>query len=279
MTQNRMKGIMTVFVLVLVLAGYSVTNSSAKTFLMSRFGSTPTGWMAQGGNDIYFMNWTENSNQLVGQLQNANFDGWKASGSSHAFNAIHNGSNISVTFTGSAWTDGFGGKVLTGTFKSSELQLLFPQKNGNLATVVFKSATVQDYNNAVAAFQRQRNQELAQQQAEQQSKDAAQQQQDQARLVQLKAQQAEAQKAGEAQRVQQEQVRQVQEQTRQAEEKARLAQQEQVLAQQEQARQAQEQTRQAEEKARLAQQEQALAQQEQARQAQEQASQAQQAHQ
>ena len=148
------------------------------------------------------MNWTENNNQLVGQLQDANFDGWKANGSAHAFNAIHNGSNISVTFTRSPWTDGFGGKVITGTFKSYELQLLFPQQNGNFATVVFNPATVQDFNNAVATFQRQRNQELAQKQAEQHANDQLQQQQEQARLAQLKDQQAKAQKAWDAQQAQ-----------------------------------------------------------------------------
>jgi len=90
---------------------------------------------------VMFVQWTEAEKQLVGQIQALYATSDQTIGTesrNRPFKGIRNGDSISLTFNDDT--------VLTGTLTNNELSLVFPDRSGNLNTMVLKPATVADYN-------------------------------------------------------------------------------------------------------------------------------------
>lgn len=109
----------------------------------------PQGYLWTSSTEVDFIQWTEDSgHHLSGTLQSvtATSDNTVKS-TTAAFTGIHDGSNISITFS----TLGFS-STLTGTLNGDTLTLTVPDQNGLLATDAFHLASVQEYNSAVSAL-------------------------------------------------------------------------------------------------------------------------------
>ncbi len=100
-----------------------------------------------------FLRWTEADKKLNGQLQIfAKQTNGKQStdSSSHTFEGVLSGENVSIKFTGSVWTDGLAGTTWTGTLKNKTLSLVAPMNDGTLQTYALQPGTVNEYNQVVA---------------------------------------------------------------------------------------------------------------------------------
>ena len=115
-------------------------------------GNDQKGYLHAGTDSVLFLQWTEINGKLNGQM-NVFFAkggrGRSTGASSHSFEGVSDGKNISLNFTGSQWTDGLGGRTWTGTISGNELTLVIPANNGTLSPVKFSAGTVAQYNQAV----------------------------------------------------------------------------------------------------------------------------------
>src|SRR5260370_35255551 len=106
----------------------------------------------------------ENNNQISGQLEGVD----TTNGLTHKYNdaltGILNNGQISLSTSIFGFTE-----TLTGTFDGSTLTLNIPDSSGQLNSVVFRTATVDDYNQAVNTFETGISQQHATQQAEHRS--------------------------------------------------------------------------------------------------------------
>lgn len=115
-------------------------------------GNDQNGYMHADSDGVMFIRWTEINNRLNGQLSVFYAKGGrgKSTGtSSHSFEGISDGKNISLNFTGSQFTEALSGKTWTGTISGDELTLVIPASNGTLAPVKFSAGTVEQYNQTV----------------------------------------------------------------------------------------------------------------------------------
>jgi hypothetical protein len=118
-------------------------------------GSDQKGYLHADSQSVIFLHWTEINGRLNGQMNifyAKGVRGKTTQNSSHSFEGVSDGKNISLNFTGSQWTDGLGGKTWTGTISDSELTLVIPVNNGILEPVKFSVGTVEQYNQAVVAI-------------------------------------------------------------------------------------------------------------------------------
>ena len=76
--------------------------------------SKEKGYIYQSDNQAVFINWTEDNNNFVGQMQVTDLTDSGIQSSNHAFNGVLNGTNLSLTITGSILNDGWTGKVFRG---------------------------------------------------------------------------------------------------------------------------------------------------------------------
>ena len=148
-----------IVVLVILLIGGCGTNtatspSSATSATTVKTDSKEKGYIYKSSNEAMFITWTEDSNKkIVGQLQITDLTNTGIQSTNHAINGVINGSNISITITGSIWNDGAAGKVFTGTLNgNSQLTLLLPASNGTLTSIPFTSGNANDFNNLVTTF-------------------------------------------------------------------------------------------------------------------------------
>lgn len=119
-------------------------------------GSDQKGYLHSDGSSAMFLQWTAINSKLNGQMNVFYAKGSRGKStetSSHSFEGVSDGKNISLNFTGSQWTDRLGGKTWTGTISGSELTLVIPVNGGTLAPVKFNAGTVQQYNQAVLDIQ------------------------------------------------------------------------------------------------------------------------------
>jgi len=115
-------------------------------------GNDQKGYLHADADSVLFLQWTEINGKLNGQMNVffAKGSRGKSTGtSSHSFEGVSDGKNISLNFTGSQWTDGLGGRTWTGTISGDELTLVVPANNGTLSPVKFSVGTVAQYNQAV----------------------------------------------------------------------------------------------------------------------------------
>lgn len=113
------------------------------------------GYVAVYNNLAMFIRWTEVDKKLSGQLQIASLAGKNVENLTHAFSGIINNSDISISFSGSVWTDSWSGKTWTGTIRDNKLTLVYPAKDGSLQTLLFNSGSITDYNQALGNLQNQ----------------------------------------------------------------------------------------------------------------------------
>jgi hypothetical protein len=115
-------------------------------------GKDQNGFLHADSDSVMFLQWTEINGKLNGQM-NVFYSkvgrGKSTETSSHSFEGISDGKNISLNFNRSQWTDPLGGKTWTGTISGNELTLVIPSKNGTLAPVEFKAGNVEQYNQTV----------------------------------------------------------------------------------------------------------------------------------
>lgn len=115
-------------------------------------GKDQKGYLHSDGDSVMFLQWTEVNSKLNGQMSVFYAKGNRGKStetSSHSFEGLSDGKNISLNFTGSQWTDGLGGKTWTGTISGSELTLVIPVWSGILSPVKFSPGTVEQYNQIV----------------------------------------------------------------------------------------------------------------------------------
>src|SRR5688572_29823898 len=80
--------------------------------------SDQNGYLHSDGINVMFLHWTELDGKLNGQMNVFYAKGGQrisTETSSHSFEGVSDGNNISLNFTGSQWTDGLGGRTWTGT--------------------------------------------------------------------------------------------------------------------------------------------------------------------
>lgn len=136
-----------------------------------------TGYLHVGQHQLLFLNWTAQDNQLNGSMQvsyvNNDTKQLEVDTSSYPFTGVNNKDSVSLNFSG-GFLNGLNGKTITGTFSKKELTLYFPNDTGILEEVVFKTTSVEEYNNAVKTLSQvinetneiQREQDLVQQQVQ-----------------------------------------------------------------------------------------------------------------
>jgi hypothetical protein len=113
------------------------------------------GYLFSDSGSAWFISWTEVNNKLNGQLTVFYLKNEKRKApetSSHPFEGMSDGTNVSLNFTGSRWTEALAGKTWTGTIKGKELTLVIPSDSGTLDTLVFRVGSVEQYNQAVQAI-------------------------------------------------------------------------------------------------------------------------------
>lgn len=115
-------------------------------------GNDQKGYLHSDSDSVMFLQWTDINSKLNGQMNVFYAKGSRRKStetSSHSFEGVSDGNNISLNFTGSQWTGGLGGKTWTGTISDNELTLVIPIGNGTLSPVKFSPGTVEQYNQTV----------------------------------------------------------------------------------------------------------------------------------
>ena len=109
----------------------------------------PQGYLWSDPSEVAFLQWTEDdTHHLNGTLQSvdATSDG-TVSCTTAAFTGVHDGSNVSITFSELGFSS-----TLTGSLDGGTLTLQVPQPDGTLASEAFRSASVDDYDSAATAL-------------------------------------------------------------------------------------------------------------------------------
>lgn len=118
-------------------------------------GKDQNGFLHADSDSVMFLQWTEINGKLNGQMNIFYSKGGREKStetSSHSFEGVSDGKNISLNFNGSQWTDPLGGKTWTGTISGAELTLVIPARSGTLAPVKFNAGTVEQYNQTVLSI-------------------------------------------------------------------------------------------------------------------------------
>lgn len=118
-------------------------------------GKDQSGFLHADSDSVMFLQWTEINGKLNGQMNvfySKGARGKSTETSSHSFEGVSDGKNISLNFNGSQWTDPLGGKTWTGTISGTELTLVIPAKSGTLEPVKFNAGTVEQYNQTVLSI-------------------------------------------------------------------------------------------------------------------------------
>jgi len=110
------------------------------------------GWLETAPGEADFIQWTNTNGVLKGEWSATMITSGALQSQSLGFTGSLNGSAISITFTA------FGAQVnYVGSLTGNTLSLTGPDQDNQVVTQVFHAATLQDYQGAVAALQRQLN--------------------------------------------------------------------------------------------------------------------------
>ena len=118
-------------------------------------GGDQQGYLYSDADSAWFLTWAEINNRLNGQLTGFYLKGKSKKTeetSSHPFEGISDGTNLSLNFTGSKWTEALAGQTWTGTIKGKRITLIVPVNSGTLESMIFEAATVEEYNQAVQSI-------------------------------------------------------------------------------------------------------------------------------
>jgi hypothetical protein len=139
---------------VFLLSGCGGSSAPAKAPAVTTATSAPQsssataqrGFLALAANGAIFIQWTRTGNTVTGTLSEAYTnlsDPTQPAGESHSFTGIISGSSVTLTIdSGENWN---------GTLRGSRVTLSYTSSDGSLQTFDFHSASVADYNAAVAA--------------------------------------------------------------------------------------------------------------------------------
>lgn len=134
----------------------------------------PGNFLWVGTNEAIFLAWVNNNGSLSGQTQDAriqtNYNGNQQVNSTHgSFTGTLSNGRVILNFGGFL---GYSNNI-TGTYDGTTLTLDFPMTTGNIGSLAFVPATVDDFNTAVGTLQTQINNEQATVAANQATADAA----------------------------------------------------------------------------------------------------------
>jgi hypothetical protein len=135
-----------------VIISLSLFTLSACSSFIPLFGP-PDGYLAVGTNNVAFIQFTEQQNQLTGHMEDmavTNDALPQTETHNSTFTGSKNGSSMTITFS-ELWTS----TSFTGTFDGNILTLGLPQDDGHIMNVTFNGASVQQYNQAIDALQKQ----------------------------------------------------------------------------------------------------------------------------
>lgn len=142
---------LSIFVLLTIIItacdGVSLQQASTKPTVDS---NAPRGYMDAEQSSILFLQWTEKSGQMSGQLQDVYISSSNALQTQHdneAFTGTHDGSNVSISTSIFGFT-----KTYTGSLNGDTLTLVVPSQSGTLNTLTLHSASVDDYNKAATTL-------------------------------------------------------------------------------------------------------------------------------
>jgi len=129
--------------------------SAAPTVLTGGSGGNDDSFLEVSPSDVAFVRWTDNHGSLVGTFDYVKTDSTKPTGTStteESLTGVRDGDHVSLMLN-----EGLGtGKTLTGSLMDSggsrALALTIPQPDGQLADARFSTASVNDYNAAVASL-------------------------------------------------------------------------------------------------------------------------------
>lgn len=117
----------------------------------------PDGYLATGSGNVMFLQFTEKHNQLTGHAEGTeetNDVPPQTKPYNYAFTGTQDGTSITITFS-VFWTS----TSFSGTFNGDTITLNVPQSDGHIANRTFKAASIQQYNSAVDALQKQISQQ------------------------------------------------------------------------------------------------------------------------
>lgn len=112
----------------------------------------PDGYLSFTQTSVVFLKWTEDDqHHLQGQLMNANItdDPTKLSYKTIAFTGVHNGQDITLTFSLGALPFN-----APGTLVGDTLTLQMQGKDGKIETGTYHAATIQQFNDALVALEK-----------------------------------------------------------------------------------------------------------------------------
>ena len=115
-------------------------------------GSAPNSFLSTSNTYVAFIQWTNNNGQLSGQLEEVNLS------SNNSLQVQQTHAAFTGTLTNSQISLNFGSflgipEIITGTFDGNTLTLALPEQNGQLNSIVFNPASIDDYNKAVSTFE------------------------------------------------------------------------------------------------------------------------------
>ena len=115
-------------------------------------GTAPNSFLSTSNTSIAFIQWTNNNGQLSGQLEEVSLssnNSLQTQQTHAAFTGTLNGSQVSLNFGSFLGIP----EIITGTFDGNTLTLAIPEQNGQLSSVVFNPASIDDYNKVVSTFE------------------------------------------------------------------------------------------------------------------------------
>jgi hypothetical protein len=117
----------------------------------------PDGYLAIRSGHVAFIQFTESNNRLDGHMQGVdqtNDIPPQTKSYNYAFTGIQNGTSLTVSFP-VLWSS----VSFTGTFIGDTITLDMPQSDGHIVNETFNAASIQQYNQAVDALQKQVSQQ------------------------------------------------------------------------------------------------------------------------
>lgn len=160
MKQRALFHLCTFVVIAIIVTACSGTSSPQSSTLPTVDSNAPRGYMDSESSYVLFIQWTEKSGQMSGQLQDVYISSNNSLQTQHtneAFTGTHDGSNVSISTSIFGFT-----KTYTGSLNGDTLTLVVPSQSGTLNTLTLHPASVDDYNKAATALIQNVNQQALQ---------------------------------------------------------------------------------------------------------------------
>lgn len=146
------------FIAFFCLYNLSICAACSSSSPASLFNSgPPDGYLATNSNSVAFLQFTEQHNQLTGHMEGVEETNSmlpQTKPYNYSFTGTQEGSAITITIP-ILWTSA----SVSGTFIGDTITLDMPQSDGHIVNETFNAASIQQYNDAVDALQKQVSQQ------------------------------------------------------------------------------------------------------------------------